>query len=127
MISAVVGIGLALNGFGVWALIIQYLTNTCIDTIILALIVRWHPGLEFDVKHAKPLLSYGWRIMLTDFIGTVFNNLGDFVIGVKYTSSQLAFTQRVSSYQCLLERIYIPLLLVCFFRQCLKLIPIYKN
>lgn len=115
LISAVVGIGLALNGFGVWALIIQYLTNTCIDTIILALIVRWHPGLEFDVKHAKPLLSYGWRIMLTDFIGTVFNNLGDFVIGVKYTSSQLAFYSKGKQLPMLVRaNIYTTLISVLF-------------
>ena len=73
--SAVVGITMAIKGYGVWALVWQYLTNTIIDTLILAIIVRWRPAIKFSMSAAKPLLSYGWKIMATDFIGTVFNNL----------------------------------------------------
>ena len=35
IVSAVVGIAMALKGFGVWALVGQYLTNSTIDTIVL--------------------------------------------------------------------------------------------
>lgn len=115
LVSAVVGIVLAIKGLGVWALIIQYLTNTCIDTIILALVVRWRPKLEFDFEHAKPLISYGWKIMLTDLIGTIFNNLGDFAIGVKYTSSQLAFYSKGKQLPMLVRaNIYTTLISVLF-------------
>jgi len=35
VLSAFVGIIMALNGFGPWALVAQQMTNTCIDTLIL--------------------------------------------------------------------------------------------
>lgn len=113
--SAVVGIVLAIKGFGVWALIFQYLTSTCINTIILAILVRWHPKIEFDFQHAKPLINYGWKIMITDLIGTIFNNLSDFVIGIKYNSSQLAFYSKGKQLPMLVRsNIYTTLISVLF-------------
>lgn len=91
LVSAVVGIAMALLGFGVWALIAQYMTNTIIDTLFLFASVRWYPKFVFSWDRAKPLIKYGSRVMCTDLIGTLFNNLGDFIIGLKYTSTDLAF------------------------------------
>ena len=48
LISGVVGIVLAYKGFGVWALVFQYLTNTVIDTIVLFFTVPWRPRLLFS-------------------------------------------------------------------------------
>ena len=82
---------MALKGAGVWALIAQYLTNTIIDTLFLFLTVRWHPRLMFSWKRAKPLIAYGSKVMMTDLIGTIFNNLGDFIVGLRYTTADLAY------------------------------------
>ena len=54
LVSAVVGIAMALQGYGVWALIAQYLTNTIIDTLFLAVTVRWHPRLMSPGKRQSP-------------------------------------------------------------------------
>lgn len=91
LVSAVVGIVMALKGAGVWALIAQYLTNTIIDTLFLFVTVRWHPRLMFSWKRAKPLIAYGSKVMMTDLIGTIFNNLGDFIVGLRYTTADLAY------------------------------------
>ncbi len=91
VISAIVGIIMAYTGFGVWALIAQYLTNSIIDTVVLFIAIKWRPHLVFSIPRAKPLLSYGWKILVTDFIGTVFNQLNAFIIGKAYTSAALAY------------------------------------
>lgn len=91
VISAIVGIIMAYTGFGVWALIAQYLTNSIIDTAVLFIAIKWHPHFVFSIQRAKPLLSYGWKILATDFIGTVFNQLNAFIIGKAYTSADLAY------------------------------------
>ena len=91
VISAVVGIVMALRGFGVWALVTQVLTNSIIDTIVLSLTIGWRPTKAFDKEAAKPLVSYGWKILATDLIGTVFNHLHSLVIGRKYTTEDLAY------------------------------------
>lgn len=45
VISGILGIVLAYSGFGVWALVFQYLTNTIIDILVLLKTVPWHPRL----------------------------------------------------------------------------------
>lgn len=91
IISGVVGITMAYMGFGVWALIAQYLTNSTIDTLVLFIVIKWRPHFYFDFEKAKPLVCYGWKILATDLIGTVFNQINSFIIGKKYTSADLAY------------------------------------
>ena len=52
-VSAVVGIYMALNGFGVWALVAQYLTNSIVDTIIIWFTCGWHPSLQFSWQRLR--------------------------------------------------------------------------
>lgn len=89
--SGVVGILMALNGCGVWSIVAQYLVNSTIDTIVLGFTVPWHPKLVFSMQAAKPLVQFGWKVLVADLIGTIYNNLRQILIGHYYTSSDLAF------------------------------------
>ena len=92
--SAVVGITLAVKlepEFGVWALVAQYLTNIVIDAIILFIVAKWIPKLKFSFKRLKQLLSYGWKVLVSNFINAVFLDIRTFVIGIGYSASDLAF------------------------------------
>lgn len=91
LVSGVVGIVMAYAGWGVWALVAQYFTNTIIDTAVLAFTVPWHPRLLFSWKAAKGLMNYGSKILLADLSGTFFSQLRSFVIGKVYTSADLAY------------------------------------
>ena len=57
LLSGIVGITMAYKGFGVWALVAQYLTNTCTDTVVLWFTVRWRPIFKCSWKRAKKLFS----------------------------------------------------------------------
>lgn len=89
--SAFLGIGMAYAGFGVWALVVQQLSNTIIDTLILWLTVKWRPKMIFSWKRLKTLLSYGWKLLVSALLDTVYNNLRSLIIGKIYTSSDLAY------------------------------------
>lgn len=91
ILSAFVGIGLAYFGFGVWALVAQYLTNTIIDTVVLFFINNWRPRLMFSWCRAKNLLLYGWKVLVTTLIYTISGDLRSLIIGKKFGSSDLAF------------------------------------
>lgn len=91
LLSGVVGIIMALNGFGAWALIAQYFTNTIVDIIILSITVPWHPQLVFSWQSAKSMMNYGWKILAADLSGTFFDQLRSLIVGKAYTSSDLAF------------------------------------
>lgn len=91
LLSAVVGVGMALKGYGIWALIGQYLTNTVVDTMMLWATVKWKPQRMFSIRAVIPHIKYSWKVMMTDLLGTLCNNLGNFIIGAKYNSADLAF------------------------------------
>ena len=89
--SAFLGIGMAYAGFGVWALVAQQLSNTAIDTLILWLTVKWRPKKMFSWQRLKTLLSFGWKLLGSALLDTVYNNLRNLIIGKVYSSSDLAF------------------------------------
>lgn len=89
--SAFLGIGLAYAGFGVWAIVAQQLSNTTIDTLILWLTVKWHPKKMFSWHRLKSLLSFGWKLLASSLIDTVYNNLRNLIIGKFYSSADLAY------------------------------------
>ena len=88
--SAFLGIGLAYAGFGVWAIVAQQLSNTAIDTLILWLTVKWRPKRMFSWERLKQLLSFGWKLLASALLDTVYNNLRSLVIGKLYSSADLA-------------------------------------
>lgn len=114
-VSAIVGIVMAAKGFGVWALVAQSLVAAVLDAIILSIVVRWTPRLRFSLKEVAPLLSYGWKIMTADLIGTVFNNLNSMIIGLRYNSADLAYyTKGKTLPQMFRNNIYTTLISVLF-------------
>lgn len=89
--SAFLGIGLAFSGYGVWALVAQQLSNTMIDTLILWITVKWRPQKEFSLKRLRTLFSYGWKLLASSLLDTVYNNLRNLIIGKMYSSADLAY------------------------------------
>lgn len=89
--AAVVGITMALCGFGVWALVFQQIVNALLDTIILWITVKWRPRLEFSISRLAGLISYGWKLLVSSLIDTIYNNLQQLIIGKWYTASDLGY------------------------------------
>lgn len=89
--SAFLGIGLAYAGFGVWAIVAQQLSNTAIDTLILWLTVKWRPKKMFSWKRLKGLLSFGWKMLASALLDTLYGNIRTLVIGKMYSSEDLAY------------------------------------
>lgn len=89
--SAFLGIGLAYAGFGVWAIVAQQLSNTAIDTLILWINVKWRPKKMFSWNRLKSLLSFGWKMLVSSLLDTVYNNLRSLIIGKMYSSADLAY------------------------------------
>ena len=92
--AAIIGIYMAYHGYGVWSLIFQQLFNAALDTIILWIIVPWRPTLQFSFIRLKAHISYGWKILVSSLLDTVYTNIRQLIIGKMYTSSDLAFYNR---------------------------------
>lgn len=89
--SAVVGIFMAYNGYGIWSLVGQYLSNAVINTIVLFSVISWRPQLIFSLQRLKSLFSYGWKLLLSGLFDTGYQSLNSLLIGKFYTPADLAF------------------------------------
>jgi len=96
--SAILGIWMAYRGFGIWALVAQYASNVAVDTAILWITVNWRPKLCFSFERLKGLFSYGWKLLFSSLLETVYQDIRQLVIGKMYTSSDLAFYNRGSQF-----------------------------
>ncbi len=94
IISGIIGIVMAVRGYGVWALVAQSLSNRAISTILLVFIVRWRPRLLFSWQRLKGLLSYGYKLLLAKLLDTVYNDLRTLIIGRMYSATDLGFYNR---------------------------------
>ena len=89
--SAVVGILMALKGFGAWALVAQQLTNATIDTLILFCVTRLKLSFQIAAARLRTLWKYGSRIMVSSLLGVAVTQINPLFIGLKYTSADLSF------------------------------------
>lgn len=88
--AAVIGIAMAYFGFGVWALVAQQIFNATVDTLILWITVKWRPKWMFSWQRLKGLFSFGWKLLASSLLDTVYSDLRQLIIGKLYTSSDLA-------------------------------------
>lgn len=94
IISAVVGIFMAYRGYGVWALVTQYLVSTTVSTVTLMFAIRKKPQFIFSFTSLKELFPYGVRILSTGLLINGYQELRALIIGKVYSSADLAFYDR---------------------------------
>ncbi len=92
--AAVVGIYMAYAGYGVWAIVAQHLLNVAMDTAILWATVKWRPKRMFSWERLRGLFSYGWKLLVSELLETVYTRLRQLIIGKMYTDEDLAFYNR---------------------------------
>ena len=97
-VSGVVGIGMALAGFGVWALVGQQLTTHTLSTIQLYIYNRWLPRLRFSTKSFHNLFGFGWKMMVSALIDAVWKELYQVVVGKFYSPVTLGQYTRGKHY-----------------------------
>lgn len=98
ILAAFVGIGMAYLGFGVWALVAQNLVNQIIDTTILWITVQWRPKRQFSLDRLKLLFSYGWKLLVSSLLDTLWNELRQLIVGKMYSPTDLAFYNKGNEY-----------------------------
>lgn len=103
LISGIIGIILAIKGFGTWALIFQMIASQVFICLVQFFIVPWRPKLLFSFKKSIPLLKFGANSLGADLIGTIFNQLNSFILGKWYKPSDLAYYNRGASFPSLIS------------------------
>jgi len=94
LVSGLFGIFFAYIGLGVWSLVVQQITNQFTITVILWFTVHWRPKLVFSFVKVRDLFSFGWKLLVSSLIDTVYNNLRNLLIGKFYSPDVLGVYNR---------------------------------
>lgn len=100
--SGAIGVFMAAKGLGLWALVMQQFFYSFFLMAVLGILVSWRPRLLFSVKKARELFSYGWKILCSGLIDTVFNNVYGLVIGKIYNSDMMGQYSRGNQFPSLI-------------------------
>lgn len=93
-ISGITGIVMAYMGFGVWALVGQQFMSYFFTSAILWFTVKWRPRLIFSFKRVKILFKFGWKLLVSALINTIYNNYYGLVIGKVFSPEMLGYYNR---------------------------------
>lgn len=94
LVSAIIGIYMAFDGYGAWALVGQSLSSTVVSLLVISCLLDWHPRFRFSNQRFRCLFSEGLKFMGTSFMGTLFSQLKGYALGLKYSAADLAFYNR---------------------------------
>lgn len=97
LVYAVVGISMACMGFGVWSLVFAKLAGLFVGAIVLWITVKWVPHKIFSVNRVRSLFKYSSKVLGTNLLNTLFNNINSIIIGRFYTSADMGYYQRGQS------------------------------
>lgn len=103
VISGVVGITMALLGFGVWSLVAQGLVSQGLRTILLWHYNHWVPKMHFSVTSFKSLFGFGWKLMVSGLLDTAWKELYQVVVGKFYSPATLGQYARAKSFSQMLS------------------------
>lgn len=92
--SGLAGIVLAYFGAGLWALVAQHLLNIAVACIVMLFTVKWFPRFFINWKRVIILFSYGWKLLVSSLIDTVYQDIRSLVIGKKYDEGTLGYYNR---------------------------------
>ena len=89
VISGIVGIILAYQGYGIWALVWQGVASSIVRMGLLWLMSKWRPRTGFSKSSFNYLFGYGSKLLASGLLDTIYNNIYPIVIGKFYTPAQL--------------------------------------
>lgn len=118
VVSAVIGIVMAVSGYGVWALVWQLLVRYFLNAVLLWIMRRWRPRWVFDVASFRDLFGYGSKILVSALMDTLYNNVYYAVVAKIYMPHTLGLYARAEqftsvfaiNFATVLQRVSLPVL-----------------
>ena len=101
ILSGIIGIVLAYLGFGVWALVAQQLCSQTIRALLLWYVNKWVPQMRFSYTSFQELFGFGWKLMVSGIIDTVWKELYQVVVGKFYSPATLGQYTRAKNFSSL--------------------------
>lgn len=104
IIVGLTSIAMAFMGYGVWSLIYPRFLRPFLNWAFYWHYQHWHPGLKFSWKIWREYFGFGSKLLASSLLNTIWGNIYPIVIGKKYSSAELGFYSKGSSYAYLPSR-----------------------
>lgn len=91
LVSGLVAVGMALAGCGVWSLVGQRLATMAVRAALLWALSSWRPRGSYDGRALRSMSSYSLRLLATDLISSLYNNISQLFIGKIYSTDVLGY------------------------------------
>jgi teichuronic acid exporter len=98
LLSGGVGIGMALSGLGVWSLAGQMVTGALFNSLLVWRLGTWRLTGRFCRASFRAIWSFSSKLLASDLLNTVFENLYNIVIGRVYRPADLGLFTRARSF-----------------------------
>ena len=118
LVSGIVGLLMAYNGFGVWALVFQQVGGYVIRTVLLWMLCKWKPKRKWSWDSFHYLWGFGSKMLASGLLETIYSNIYPIVIGKYFSANDLGNYTRAQQFSNLpssnvtgvLQRVTFPVL-----------------
>ena len=91
LVSGVVAVVMAFMGFGIWSLVAQRLLQMGIKAAAFWLLRRWRTTARFSLEALRTMAPFSLRLLATDLIASIYNNVAQLFIGKMHTTATLGY------------------------------------
>jgi len=91
LISGSISIIMAMNGYGVYALVFNSIFSVLLSTLFFAIFMKWIPRLVFSIKRIINLFNYSYKLVLSNLIEVLYTNMFPLLIGKSIGTETLGY------------------------------------
>lgn len=96
LIALGVTIYMAHKGYGVWALVTQYIITSAIPALVFWFYIKWRPIWTFSWASFKELFSFGFFMFLTHILNSFGQQIQGLLIGKFYNASTMGYYSKAN-------------------------------
>lgn len=101
IVSLIITIWMAYDGWGVWSLVVNNIISALLPTVVYWATNKWYPKLVFSIKSFKELFSFGSYMLMLNLVTTVVNNIQGLLIGRLYNPALMGYYSKAQSTEML--------------------------
>lgn len=94
IIGGTIGVIIACMGGGIWALVVQDLLYAVVVCVVMFFTVRLRIRFVCNMARVKVLFSYGWKLLVSGLLDTLYQDIRSLVVGKKFDSGALGYYNR---------------------------------
>ena len=98
VLSGILGVIAAYNGFGVWALVLMHISGSFTGLVMLWVISPWRPRGRWNKASFNYLWGYGSKLLASGMLNTIYNNIYPIIIGKFFSAAELGQYTRANHY-----------------------------